>query len=95
MGGTDAHATVQPICLLELKWYAAPVLEDMLSEVLEVHLSLPRWLDEALPVGLVEDGDDTAPATYLPVTGDFLDLQALDGHGNVVLGDVVNGGLVG
>ena len=74
MGGTDAHATVQPICLLELKWYAAPVLEDMLSEVLEVHLSLPRWLEKTLLVGRVADGDDTAPATYRPVAGDFLDI---------------------
>ena len=74
MGSTDAHATVQPICLLELKWCAGPVLEDVLSEVLEVHLSLPRWLEEAFPVGLLEDSDDTAPATYRPVVGDFLDL---------------------
>ena len=29
------------------------------------------------------------------MAGDFLDLQALDGHGNVVLGDVVRGELVG
>ena len=65
---------IQPIFRSELKCCADPVLKHVLSEVLEVHLSLPRWLDEALPVGLVEDGDDTAPATYLPVTGDFLDL---------------------
>ena len=74
MGSTDAYATVQPIRLLELKWCAGPVPEDVLSEMLEVRLSLPRWLEEALPVSLVEDGDDTAPATYRPVAGDFLDI---------------------
>ena len=63
--------------------------------VLEVHLSLPRWLEETLPVGSVEDGYDSVPAAYRAMAGDFLDLQVLDGHGNVVLGDVVRGGLVG
>ena len=63
--------------------------------VLEVHLSIPRWLEEALPVGFVEDGYDSAPAAYRAMAGDFLDLQALDGHGNVVLGDVVRRALGG
>ena len=64
--------TVQPIGLLELKWRARSALEDVLSEVVEGHLSLQRCLEEALPLGLVEDGDNTAPATYRPVAGDFL-----------------------
>ena len=55
--------------------------------MLEVHLSFPRWLEEAFPVGFVENGYDSAPAAYRAVAGDFLDLQALDGHGNLVLGD--------
>ena len=63
--------------------------------VLEVHLSFPRWLEEAFPVGFVENGYDSAPAAYRAMAGDFLDLQALDGHGNVVLGDVVGRVLVG
>ena len=46
-------------------------------------------------MGFIEDDNDSAPAAYRAVAGDFLDLQALDGHGNVVLGDVVRGGLVG
>ena len=29
------------------------------------------------------------------MAGDFIDLQALDGHGNVVLGDMVRGELAG
>ena len=40
-------------------------------------------------MGFVEDGYESAPAAYIAMAGDFLDLQALDGHGNVVLGDVV------
>ena len=46
-------------------------------------------------MGFVEDGYESAPAAYIAMAGDFLDLQALDGHGNVVLGDVVRGELVG
>ena len=43
-------------------------------------------------MGFVEDGYDSAPAAYRSMTGDLIDLQALDGHANVVLGDVVRGG---
>ena len=46
-------------------------------------------------MGFVEDGYDPCPAAYRAVAGDFLDLQELDGHGNVVLGDVTRGGLGG
>ena len=70
-------------------------MEDVLPGVLEVHLWLPRWIEEALPVGFVKDGYDSALAAYIAMAGDFLDLQALDGHGNVLLGDVVGDGLVG
>ena len=74
MRSTNAHASIKPICLLMLQWCAGPIVEDVLPGVLEAHLSPPRWLEKALPVGLVEDVDDTAPAAYRPVTGDFLDL---------------------
>ena len=46
-------------------------------------------------MGFVEDGDGSAPAAYGSVAGDFLDLQAFDGDGNVVFGDVVRGGFGG
>ena len=52
-------------------------------------------MDKDLPAGVVEDGYDSAPAAYRAMAGDFLDLQALDGHGNVVLGDVVRRALGG
>ena len=58
-----------------LQWCAGSVVEDVLPGVLEVHLSLPRWLEEALPVGFVKDGDDSAPAGYRAIGGYFLDLQ--------------------
>ena len=57
--------------------------------------SLARWLEEAFPVGFVEDGDDAAQAARRAMAGDFFDLEALDGHGKVVLGDVIGEGLVG
>ena len=46
-------------------------------------------------MGFVEDGYESAPAAYRAMAGDFLDLHALDGHVNVVLSDVVRGGLFG
>ena len=44
---------------------------------------------------LLGDGYGSAPAAYRAIDGDFLDLQALNWHGNVVLGDVVRGELGG
>ena len=64
-----------------LQWCAGSVVEDVLPGVLEVHLSLPRWLEEALPVGFVKDGYDSAPAAYGSMAGYFLGLQVLDGIG--------------
>ena len=81
--------------MLMLQWCAGPIVEDVLPGVLEAHLSPPRWLEKALPVGFVEDGYDSAPAAYRARAGDFLAPQTLDGHGKVVLGDVVRGELVG
>ena len=46
-------------------------------------------------MGFVEDGDDAAQAARRAMAGDFFDLEALDGHGKVVLGDVIGEGLVG
>ena len=43
-------------------------------------------------MGFVDDGYDSAPAAYRAMARNFLDLQALDGHGNFVFGDVVGGG---
>lgn len=44
----------------------------------------------------VEKGDDTASASYSyrPLAGNLVDLQTLDGHGNVVFGVVEGGDLV-
>ena len=46
-------------------------------------------------MGFVEDSYDSAPAAYRAMASGFLHPQARDGHGNVVLGDVVTGGLGG
>ena len=46
-------------------------------------------------MGFVEDGYDSAPAAYGAMAGDFHDLQALDGHGNVAVGGVVRRRLCG
>ena len=44
-------------------------------------------------MGFVEGSYDSAPAAYRAMAGNFLDLQALYVHGNVILDDVVGGGL--
>ena len=46
-------------------------------------------------MGFVEDSDDASPTTYRPMAGEFLDFQAVDGQGNIVLGDVVRRGFRG
>ena len=61
----------------------------------EVRFALPGWPQEAFPVCFVENGDDSTPASYGPVAGNLVDLQTLDGHGDVVCGDVEGGGLFG
>ena len=42
----------------------------------------------------VENGDCSAPASYGPVARNLVDLQTLDGHRDVVCGDVKGGDLV-
>ena len=42
----------------------------------------------------VKNGDDSAPASCGPVAGNLVDHQTLDGHGDVVCGDVKGGDLV-
>ena len=44
---------------------------------------------------IVENGDDEALASYGAVAGNLVNLQTLDGHGDVVCGDVEGGGFGG
>ena len=43
----------------------------------------------------VENGDGSAPTSYGPVARDLVHLHTLDGHGDVVCGDVKGGGFGG
>ena len=72
-----------------------PVFEDVLASVEEIRSAFPGWLQEAFPVYFVENGDGSAPASNGPVAGDIVDLQTLDGHGDVVCVDVEGGGFGG
>ena len=92
LSGTHAHTTVRPARLSKLKGRACPVVEDVLTRVKEVRFTFPRQLEEPFPV---ENGNDSAPASYSPVTGNRLDLQTLNGRANVVGDDVERGGLGG
>ena len=95
LSGTHAHVTVHPVSLSELLGRAGPIFEDVLASVEEIRSAFPGWLQEAFPVYFVENGDGSAPASNGPVAGDIVDLQTLDGHGDVVCGDVEGGGFVG
>ena len=75
LGSTDAHVSIQPFRLLVFQRCTGPVVDDVFPGVLEAQLSLPRWLEQALSVGFVKDGDDSAPAGYRAIGGYFLDLQ--------------------
>ena len=91
LSGTHTHAAVHPVCLPTLQGRAGPVLEDVLASVEEVCFAFPGWPQEAFPVCFIENGDGPAPASYGPVARDLVDLQTLDGHGDVVRGDVKGG----
>ena len=43
----------------------------------------------------IDNGDDSAPPSYGPEAGNLVNLQTLDGHGDVVCGDVEGGGFGG
>ena len=91
LSGTYAHAVVHPACLSKLQGRAGPVIEDVLASVEEVRFAFPEWPQEAFPVCFVENSDSSAPASYEPVARDLVDLHTLDGHGDVVCGDVKEG----
>ena len=83
------------VCLSKLQGRAGSVFEDVLASVEEVRFVFPGWPQEAFPVCFVENGDGSTPASYGPVARDLVDLQTLDGHGDVVCGDVKRGGFGG
>ena len=84
LSGTHTHPAVHPVRLSKLQGRAGPVFEDVLASVEEVCFALPGWPQKAFPVCFVENGDGSAPALYGPVAGNLVDLQMLDGHGDVV-----------
>ena len=91
LSGTHAHTAVHPVRLPKLQGHAGPVFEDALASVEQVRFAFPGWAQEAFPGRFVENGDGSAPASYGPVAGNLVDLQTLqtlDGHGDVVCGDV-------
>ena len=95
LSGIHANTAVHPIRLSKLQGRAGPVFEDVFASAEEVRFTLQGWPQEAFPVRFVEHGDGSAPASYGPVARNLVDLQTLDGHGDVVCGDVKGGGLGG
>ena len=95
LSGTHAHTAVHPVRLPKLQGHAGPVFEDALASVEQVRFAFPGWAQEAFPGRFVENGDGSAPASDGSVARDLVDLQTLDGHGDVVCGDVRRGGFGG
>ena len=92
---SHVHAAVHPVCPSKLQGRAGPVFKDVLASLEEVRFAFPGWPQEAFPVCFVENGGGSAPASYGPVARDLVDVQTLDGHGDVVCGDVKGGGIRG
>ena len=95
LSGTYAHTAVHPVSLSKLHGRAGSVFEDVLARVEEVRFSFPGGPQEAFPVRFVGNGHRFAPASCGPVAGNLIELQTLDGHGDVVCGDVEGGGFGG
>ena len=95
LSGTHAHTEVHRVRLFKLQGRAGSVFEDVLASAEEVRFAFPGWPQEAFPVSFVENGDGSVSASYGPVAGNLVDLQTLDGHGDVVCEDVEGGGFVG
>ena len=64
LSGTHAHTTVRPVGPAKLQGRTGPVVEDLLVRVKEVRFTFLRRPQEAFPVCFVENGDDSAPASY-------------------------------
>ena len=75
-----AHLAVQAICLTVLIRRAQPVKQYLSAPVAEVHFSLPRRAEQALPVRFIQDGDDTAAPTDALVSRDLFDVHTLSGN---------------
>ena len=66
---------------------ADPVVEDMLTRANEA-----RFAFQALAMYLLGNGNASAPASYGPVAGNVVDVQALDRYGDVMFDNVEWGG---
>ena len=92
---THAHTSVHPVLLSKLQGRSSSIFEDVFASVEEVRFAFPGWPQETFPACFVENGDGSAPASYGSVAGNPVDLQTLDGHGDVVCGEVEGGGFGG
>ena len=79
--------------LSKLLGRASPAFKDVLTGAKEVRFAFPRWPQKAFSVRFLAGGDESTPASYGPVAGNLVDLQTLDGHGDVVFGNVDGGGI--
>ena len=94
LSSTHAHAEEHAV-RLSFMGRAGPVFKGVLARVEEVLFAFPGWLRGGFPVCLVENCDGSFPASYGPVAGNLVDLLPLNGHGDVVCGDVEGGGFGG
>ena len=93
LSDTRAHTAPHPVRLSKLQERAGSVFEDVLARVKEVRFAFSGQPQEAFLLCFVEHGDDSAPASYRPATGNLVDLQTFDGHGDAVCVDCEKGGI--
>ena len=91
LSGTHAHRRYTGFSCLSCRG-SPTVPYDVWARVAEVRFASPGWLQKIFPACFVENGDGSAPPSDGPVAGNLIDLQTVDGHADVVCGDVDGGG---
>lgn len=64
LSGSHVNVAVLPVCLCKLQGRASPTVKDVLTRVKKIQLTFPRRLEDAFPLRLLKNGDDSAPVLY-------------------------------
>ena len=74
-GCVNAQLLILPSVGLEVVWTIRPIGKNEVSESLEIHFTFPCGTEDAVPVCLIQDSNDTASATYTLVACDLSDVD--------------------
>ena len=88
-----SHPAVQAVGLAVLVRGAGPVAQNFVARKLKVHFPFPGWTGWSCLVRLVHHRDDDTSTSNRFVSGNLFHVESLKRGRNVVLGDVVRGGI--